>query len=97
MALLSKAHTHAARRISACAGCRVHANAMRAAADPPPARRRPAPELPQFEALRVCMERNPAAFKEVLPDVQGLAATNTEMPPPQHPAAAAAAAAAGGR
>jgi hypothetical protein len=35
---------------------------------------------PQFEAMRECMKRNPAAFKNVLEDVEELARTNAPYP-----------------
>ncbi|KAG2495347.1 hypothetical protein HYH03_006616 [Edaphochlamys debaryana] len=38
--------------------------------------------IPLFESMRLCMQRNPAAFGEVLKDVDELARTNTEYPPP---------------
>lgn len=31
--------------------------------------------------MRACMQANPSAFKEVLEDVEALAASNTEQPP----------------
>ncbi|KXZ44736.1 hypothetical protein GPECTOR_63g61 [Gonium pectorale] len=37
--------------------------------------------IPLFETMRQCMQRNPDKFKEVLKDVDELAATNTEYPP----------------
>ncbi|GLC37369.1 Oxidoreductase [Pleodorina starrii] len=36
--------------------------------------------VPLFEAMRQCMQRNPAVFGEVLKDVEELSKTNTEYP-----------------
>ncbi|PNH10740.1 hypothetical protein TSOC_002534 [Tetrabaena socialis] len=43
-----------------------------------------------FESMRLCMQKSPAVFGEVLRDVEDLAKSNTEYPPtPEQPAAPA--------